>query len=141
MTVAMAHRRHAVGRAWLAIPRPLRFVAVGGINTVFGYAAYAVLLAVGLHYAAASFVGTIAAVAFNYFTTGGLVFDGLSRAAAIRFVGAYAALWVVNVGLLALLTRAGVDPYAAGLALLLPMAALSYATMRFFVFGGRRGAD
>ena len=131
----------ALGRTWLAVPRPLRFVAVGGVNTLFGYGAYATLLFVGLHYAAASFVGTIAAVTFNYFTTGGLVFDRLSRAAAVRFVAAYAALWVVNVAALAALVRIGVDPYTSGLVLIVPMAALSYVAMRLFVFGGGRGAD
>ena len=137
MTVAM----RALGSLWLAVPRPLRFVAIGGVNTVFGYAAYAGLLFAGLHYAAASFVGTIAAVAFNYLTTGGLVFGGLSRAASVRFVGAYAALYLVNVAALAVLVRVGVDAYVGGLVLLVPMAMLSYATLRVFVFGGGRGAD
>jgi putative flippase GtrA len=130
-----------LGPAWLAIPRPLRFVAVGGVNTLFGYAAYATLLAVGLHYAAASFFGTIAAVTFNYFTTGGLVFGGLSRAALVRFVAAYVALYLVNVAALAALVRAGVDPYVGGLVLLAPMALLSYVAMRTFVFGSGRGAN
>ncbi len=129
------------GRTWLGLPRPLRFVVIGGLNTLFGYGAYAVLLLAGLHYAAASFVGTIAAVTFNYITTGGLVFDGLSRATAVRFVVAYAALWIVNVAALAALVRLGVDTYVGGLALLVPMALLSYAAMRLFVFGGGRGAD
>ena len=127
------------GHAWLAIPRPLRFLIVGGVNTLFGYGAYALLLFAGLHYATAAFLGTIAGVLFNFLTTGGLVFGALSPARLARFVGVYAVTYVVNVGLLAWLTRAGLDAYVAGALLLLPMAVVSYLLMRTFVFGPRAG--
>lgn len=124
-------------RAWGTLPQPIRFLIVGGVNTAFGYGAYAFLLFVGFHYAAASFVGTVAGVLFNFLTTGTLVFDGLSPARLARFVAVYAATWVLNVALLAALVHGGFDPYVAGLVAIVPMALVSYLSMRGFVFAGR----
>jgi putative flippase GtrA len=126
---------------WRAAPRPLRFLLVGGINTVFGYTAYAALLFAGLDYVLAAFFGTLAGVAFNYFTTGGLVFDHLSRSALARFVTTYIIVYLVNIGCVAMLGRIGVNAYLAGLILVLPMAMIAYVLMSRFVFGGRRVAD
>jgi putative flippase GtrA len=133
-------------RGWNALPPLLRFFVVGGANTLFGYGAYATLLFVGLHYAAAALLGTIAGVIFNFFTTGRLVF-GHARSDAIgRFVAVYALLYGVNVALLSLLqgVRVGahvVGPYLAGLLLIVPMALLSFVLMRRFVFRSPRAAD
>lgn len=124
-------------RSWAALPRPVRFVLVGGVNTLFGYTAYAALVFVGLHFALAAFLGTVAGVLFNFMTTGTLVFDGLSRARLVRFVAVYALTYVLNVALLAVLTAAGIDAYRAGLICIVPMAGVSYLLMRGIVFGDR----
>ena len=125
---------------WRSMPRMLRFLLIGGVNTLFGYCAYAVLLFVGLHYAAAALLGTVAGVVFNYFTTGGLVFEHLSRGALVRFVLTYVGIYLVNVAGLAALVRLGVDAYVGGLVLILPMAGVSYLLMSRFVFGVPRVA-
>lgn len=125
---------------WAATPRLLRFFVVGGVNTVFGYGVYALLLFVGFHYAAAAFIGTVAGVVFNYFTTGRFVFDHLSGAGLSRFVGVYAAVYCLKVACLAVLARFGVGPYVAGLLLLVPMALVSYVLLGRFVFGGAGAA-
>ena len=144
-TIAVPQR--SVARTWAALPRLLRFFVVGGVNTVFGYGAYALLLFVGFHYGWAALLGTIAGVLFNFFTTGRLVFgSGASRARLVRFVSVYAVVYVINVALLALLQRYGfgpwsVGPYAAGMILIVPIALVSYVLMRRFVFGGARAAD
>lgn len=119
---------------WRRFARPVRFLAVGAVNTAFGYLAYAALLWLGLHYAAAVVVGTVLGVMFNFMTTGTLVFDGLSAGRFARFVGAYAVTCGVNILCLRLLTGLGLDPYRAGALCLLPMAAFSYGLMRWFVF-------
>lgn len=134
------NERGPVHRRWSATPRPLRFLIVGGVNTLFGYGAYALLLFVGLHYVAAAFLATVAGVLFNYFTTGGLVFEHMSRRALVSFVLVYVLTYAVNVACVGLLGRLGVGPYLAGLVLVLPMAALAYLLMSHFVFGARRVA-
>ena len=123
-------------RTWSALPRLLRFFVVGGINTLFGYAAYAFLLYVGLHYVLAALFGTVAGVLFNFLTTGTLVFDGMSKARLRRFIGVYCATYVINVALLGALVAAGIGAYVAGLVCIVPMALVYYLLMRRFVFGG-----
>jgi putative flippase GtrA len=127
---------------WRSLPRFVRFLIVGGLNTAFGYGAYAALLAVGLHYAAALLLATIAGVCFNFVMTGGLVFDRALRARTMpRFFAAYAVIYAANVALIALLDETGIDAYAAGLLALLPMALLSFFLMRHFVFGALHASD
>lgn len=132
-----ATTRAAIANRWATTPRLLRFLVVGGINTVFGYCAYASLLFVGLHYGWAALLGTIAGVIFNYFTTGGLVFDRLGQGDLVRFVLVYVVIYLLNVAALAVLEHFGVGPYIGGLACILPMALVSFLLMRTFVFAER----
>ncbi len=147
MTIASPMIEPRPTRGWAALPRLARFFIVGGINTVFGYSAYAALLFVGFHYAAAAFIGTVAGVLFNYFTTGRFVFEQVARGGLlVRFVVVYAVLYGFNVAALAVLQNVTIGamrlgPYAAGLVLIVPMALLSYVLMRRYVFGGTHVAD
>ena len=45
-TIAVPQR--TVARTWAALPQLLRFFVIGGVSTVCGYGAYALLLCVGL---------------------------------------------------------------------------------------------
>ena len=134
-------------RGWSALPRLLRFFIIGGVNTVFGYSAYAAFLFVGFHYAAAAFLGTIVGVIFNFFTTGRFVFEQVARGGLlVRFVAVYAVVYGANVVALTGLQQVVIgsyrfDPYVAGIVLLVPNALLSYLLMRRFVFGGHHVAD
>ena len=56
--------------------KKIRFLAIGAFNTLFGYAAYAVLLFAGLPYSVALLLVTIFSVVFNYFNFGKFVFSG-----------------------------------------------------------------
>jgi putative flippase GtrA len=133
-------KQHAWNKAWFATPRLLRFFAVGGLNTLFGYGAYAALLFVGFHYAWAALLATIAGVTFNYFTTGRLVFDHMSRSRLLRFVGVYFVTYLINVAALAVLEHFGVGAYVAGLVMIVPMAFVSFLLMKHFVFRSERVA-
>ena len=130
-----------VSRIWTSTPRLLRFFLVGGVNTVFGYGAYALFLLIGLHYVWAALLGTVAGVIFNFFTTGRLVFDRSTSGGLFRFVAVYAVMYLLNVAALWVLDRFGLNPYVSGLILILPMACVSYLLMRRFVFRSPRAAD
>lgn len=121
-------------------PRLLRFLVVGGVNTLFGYGAYALLLFVGLSYGWAALFGTVAGIAFNYLTTGRFVF-GDRAGIPWRFVAIYVLTYLLNLAALWMLDRAGWDPYRSGLVLIVPMALVSFALMRTFVFRNTRVAD
>jgi putative flippase GtrA len=112
----------------------LRFAVVGMLNTAFGYGVYALMLRVGLGYAAASAVATMVGVLFNFKTTGVLVFDSQDNRLILQFIAVYVIVYCVNLTGLWLLNRAGVDSYTAGLVTLLPAATLAYVLNKVFVF-------
>ena len=55
--------------SWFSTPKPIKFLVVGAVNTVFGYSCYAGLLFIGLHYSLAALFGTLLGVVFNYLST------------------------------------------------------------------------
>lgn len=112
-----------------------RFLAVGGLNTAFGFAAYAALLALGFHYALAVALATVLGVLFNFRTYGALVFGGAGAHRLPRFVLVYLLLYVVNVTGIGLLSGTGVSDLVAGLLMLPPVAVLGYLLNSRFVFG------
>jgi putative flippase GtrA len=114
--------------------RFLRFAVVGMLNTAFGYGVYALMLRIGLGYAAASAVATVVGVLFNFKTTGVLVFDSQDNRLILQFIAVYVIVYCVNLTGLWLLNRAGVDSYTAGLVTLLPSALLAYLLNKVFVF-------
>jgi len=116
-----------------------RFIAVGVLNTAFGYCSYALLLFAGLHYALASFIATVAGVLFNFRTTGRLVFGNRDGSRLWRFIAVYLLQYGLSVGVLRLLVSAGLSAYVAGAVLILPLAAVSFAANRAFVFGPAAG--
>ncbi|QOF79247.1 GtrA family protein [Variovorax sp. 38R] len=113
----------------------LRFLVVGGLNTAVGYALFAVLSWAGLPYPLAIGLATIAGVAFNFQSTGRLVFGGAPLSLLWRFVAAYVLVYLINIGAVALLLRAGLNVYVANALVILPLALISFVLQRRFVFG------
>lgn len=114
--------------------RFLRFLAVGALNTAFGYSVFYGVLAVTGAPSAAVAISTVAGVLFNFRSTGALVFGATHSPLLTRFVLVYAFIAAVNIGALRGLALAGV-PAALGQILLLPLlAVLAYLLQRDFVF-------
>lgn len=116
--------------------RFVRFLAIGVLNTAFGFAVYAVLLDGRLHYTLAAAISTVLGVLFNFLTTGRLVFRRLRVASLPRFVGVYALLYLMNVVGISLLEQAGASNLLGGFLMLVPTAVLGYLLNARFVFGG-----
>lgn len=113
-----------------------RFLLVGGVNTAFGFAVYALMLALGLHFTFAAAVSTVLGILFNFFTTGRLVFGSSTGRVLPRFVAVYGVLYLLNIAGIALLRALGATDLIAGF-LMLPVAAiLGYLLNARFVFGG-----
>ena len=112
----------------------VRFLVVGGVNTLFGYGIYAGLILLGMHYAWAALLGTILGVLFNFFSTGGLVFQVLQMSRLPRFVAVYTLSYGINVILLSLLISMGVGELIAGILILAPMALVNFVILRNWVF-------
>ncbi len=114
--------------------QPLRFLVVGVVNTIVGYGIYFALLRGGLGPTAALGAATVFGVAFNFVTTGRLVFSNADATRLWRFVLVYALVFVVNAAALEAAVRGGHDPALAQALLLPPCVALSYLLNRALVF-------
>jgi len=115
-------------------PRLVRFLLVGVLNTLFGYLLFALLLFVGIHYAIALLLSTVAGVFFNFRTIGRLVFGSRDDSRIVRFFGAYAVTYVLGAGGLRIAKAAGIDLYLAGATLTLGLAFVSFLLNRRYVF-------
>ena len=112
----------------------IRFLFVGGINTVFGYSVYALLLCAGIHFSLASFISTCLGVLFNFKTLGRLVFSNDRYSLIFKFAGVYMCIYLVGIGCLGICNIYKVNMFIAGAILIFPMAVLSFCLNKLFVF-------
>ncbi len=112
----------------------LKFLVVGGINTVFGYALFAVFTWFGMHYPLAIALATVGGVLFNFQSVGRLVFGGAPKSRFWRFVGVYCLIYLLNLGGVKLLLSHGVNVYVANGIMLIPLAGIAFILNRRFVF-------
>ena len=116
----------------------IKFLRVGGINTLFGYGLFALFIFLGFHYAMASFLATVLGILFNFKTTGVLVFQNKDNRLLFRFFGVYGVVFVINVLMLKVLGNVGFDMYIAGALVIVPLAVLSFVLNKLFVFGVKK---
>jgi len=116
------------------VARFVRFLLVGGLNTLFGFAAYSSLILLGARTWVALILGNIAGILFNFVTVGGLVFATLDPRRLVRFTLCYLGVLALNLQLIRWTIIADQDPILAQGILVLPMAALSYFLLARFVF-------
>ena len=116
--------------------RFVRFLAVGGLNSAFGYGVFALLIFLKFHYAAAALLATILGVLFNFKTTGRLVFGSKGNSLIFKFIGVYAVIYAINTASLGVFNFFKVDLYLAGAAMLLPMAMVAFVLNKSLVFKG-----
>lgn len=116
--------------------RFFRFLAVGGLNTAFGYAVYAVLVVLGLPPQGALALAFCVGVIWNFFTHARLVFGARGFRRLPAYVAVYVAIYAVNSLLLAQVMAMGIHPLVAQAGLALVMAVLSYAAIKAVLTGG-----
>jgi putative flippase GtrA len=102
----------------------VRFLLVGLLNTVFGVGCYCALVFVGLNYKLATLLSTIMGVLWNFKTTSVLVFNNRDNGRIFRFVGCYAVIYLVNIGLIRLFKMQGLNDYWGGI-LAVPFVAIA----------------
>jgi len=112
----------------------LRFLVVGGLNTLFGYSLFAVLTYVGMSYPIAIGLATIGGVMFNFQSVGRLVFDGAPRSRFWRFVAVYGVIYLLNLGGVRCLLAVGMNVYFANALILIPLSLVAFILNRRFVF-------
>ncbi len=112
----------------------IRFLFIGGVNTLFGYSVFALLIFLRLHYSLASLFATILGMLFNFQTVGRFVFASHNQKLLIKFLGVYSFIYILNVVSLYFFNLKGVSNYVSGAILIFPMALVSFYLNKRFVF-------
>jgi putative flippase GtrA len=112
----------------------VRFLAIGVLNTVFGFSVYAACLLMHTAVALALAASTILGIAFNFVTTGRYVFQNAEMRQLPAFTICYGVSYGLNLMFLTLLLHAISSKFIAQALLALPMAMISYLLMKTFVF-------
>lgn len=112
----------------------IRFLFVGVINTIFGYSLFSLMIYLQMHYSLASLISTIAGIVFNFKTTGNFVFNNKNNRLFIKFVLVYAVIYLLNIFLLSLLKKCGLNDYLSGAILLFPLALVAFILNKFIVY-------
>lgn len=85
--------------------RVARFIAVGVLNTAFGYGVFAAAYALGAHYSLATFLSVVLGVLFNFKSFERLVFSDRQSGKFLRFLSVYAVIYAANTAGLFLLKQ------------------------------------
>jgi putative flippase GtrA len=119
----------------------IRFLVVGGINTVFGYAIFALFIVIGLHYVLAALSGQICGILFNFNTIGTIVFKNRDKRLLFRFFGVYLITYLLSIGSLRVFEIAGIGSLVAAAIMVLPVSFVGFLLMRRFVFKSLIGSQ
>jgi putative flippase GtrA len=111
-----------------------KFLAVGVLNTAFGYGVFALLIFAGVRPMPSLAITYVVGVTFNFVTTGQFVFDHFHRSALLRFIAAYVVVFLINAALYEILSASGVTPLVAQAICLPIMAILAFFLFKFHVF-------
>jgi putative flippase GtrA len=112
----------------------IKFIGVGGINTLFGYTLYAFFLFIGVRYFLAVLFSTCLGVIFNFFTTRNIVFKKSDKKTFLKFVLIYLILCLLSIGFIKLLRLFQLDFYLSGMIAMASLSLLAFILNKYFVF-------
>jgi len=112
----------------------IKFIVVGGINTVFGYGIYWGLLQLDVHFAIATFFSTVLGTIFNFFTNGRLVFKSKNKGSFYKFVFCVWFLYLISTGAIAFIHNFDISYEIAGLIIIIPRAVIAFLLNKNWVF-------
>lgn len=119
---------------------PVRFIIVGGVNTLVSFLVYLLLLAVGLPFPIANLGSLLFGIGVSFMTQSRIVFGNSDIRNIVPFVAGWLMIYVGQTSLIWLLVRHGLAASTAGL-IVLPLTVLtSYIFQKFWVFNRRRPA-
>jgi putative flippase GtrA len=127
---------------WRIIETPIfsktiaKFIGVGLLNTIVGYAVYAALILLNAPYLTALLIATVAGVTFNYFSIGRLVFNSRGgRNIFGKFIAAYGLVYFANAaGLELSIKHFQLNPYLGQALCVPPSVVLSWLLMNYWVY-------
>jgi putative flippase GtrA len=113
------------------------FIAIGMLNTCFGYCIYAIVIFMGYQPALALLIGNSLGIAFNFLTFGKVVFKNFDWKRAPHFLVIYGINYFANVWMLSAVQHYIPSPYVAYLIVLPISVTFLYYSLRRFAFGSR----
>lgn len=119
-----------------ALGRPFRFLSVGVLNTVVGYAVIAALIAVGANDVTANFTGYLVGLLLSYTLNRKWTFNDRGRwlERLPRFVITFLLSYGANLYVVLRLIEVGIDRYLAHLSGIGIYTVLTYCGSLYFVF-------
>ena len=117
--------------------QPIRFLFVGGLNTLVGYGVYALLVYIGVNYLVANTISTIIGIAHSYLWNRYFTFKSKNKAVKeiTKFVSVYAVSYLI--GMLTLFIfkdKLNISAYLAGLINLVITTLISYFGHKYISF-------
>jgi len=110
-----------------------RYYGVGIVNTVFGYALFAGLVAAHLEMFLAQILAHCGGALFNFTLFKRLVFRGTAPSLA-RYIAAYALNYLISAASLAVFYTFTRSPYVSGLLAIAGASSVNYLVLRSLVF-------
>lgn len=115
----------------------IRFLFVGGLNTIVGYGSYAILICFGMNYLLANTLSTILGIIHSYIWNRFFTFQSKDKALQeiIRFVTVYAISYFIGMAsLYSFVTLFHLNQYVAGLFNLIVTTLISWVGHKYFSF-------
>jgi putative flippase GtrA len=112
----------------------IRFMIVGGVNSLFGFAVYSIAIVSGLTIWISLLLGTLLGIFFSFVTTGAYVFRKLSAVRLPSFFICHFFIFGINLILIDSLLYLLPNKILIQLILLFPMSLLAYFLSSRFVF-------
>jgi putative flippase GtrA len=122
--------------------RFLRFLVVGGINTLSGLLFFAAAFALTADHILSAYAASVLAILLGFLLTGTAVFGHLSWRSLALYVAWYACLASLNAGLIHLAVSLGINPYLAAAMAAPAVVIVSWLVNRHIIFrhAGTHGA-
>ena len=113
----------------------VKFLLVGGINTVFGCTMFSFFIFLNLPFQLANLFTLILGVLFNFKTTGILVFRSHNNALIFKFLAVYLISYAVSTSGLAIFHHYGfVNIHSAFIIMVIPTTIMTYLLLKSWVF-------
>jgi len=118
----------------------IRFLFVGGLNTVVGYGTYILFVFLGINYLISNTMSTIIGVAHSYLWNRFFTFKSKEKALQeiLKFISVYLLSYFIGLGVLYLVVQKfGINEYIAGLINLVITTFISFFGHKYFSFRRR----
>ena len=112
----------------------IKFILVGGMNTLIGYLVFSLFLFLNFHYTIASFLALIFGILFNFKTYGRLVFKNQDNSLIFKYIISWTILYFFAISFLTGFEWFGINLYLANALLIPPLAVLAFFLNLKFVF-------